>query len=171
MNTREAAAKWNCSIEDVRDWCRKGAIPGAEKAESRSPVKPWIIPDNAKRPIDRRLQQEIVWRVLEKKNNPNAFIDLTIWDIADGEILGYLDATIPLLVRKARPNIELVASVGDLEVTEAGFRLIGRGGSGDVGGVPELLTWSASFAGTFAASFLRTLAFGSAADFLLALSN
>ena len=40
MNTREAAEKWRCSEKTVREYCKSGMIPLAEKK-----VFAWEIPD------------------------------------------------------------------------------------------------------------------------------
>lgn len=159
MNAREATVKWNCSVDNVRSWCREGAVSGAIKDKGR-----WKIPDNAKRPIDRRLQREIIWRVLEKKNDPDARIDLTAWGVADEDILDYFSATIPLLVRKNYPDTNTINSLDELSVTEAGFRLIGRYRNGNARDVPRLLTWPANLTGTFTDAFVRDLMFGCIAD-------
>ena len=49
MTIREAAALWNLSERRVNELCRTGRIPGAYK-EGRQ----WIIPDNARKPADKR---------------------------------------------------------------------------------------------------------------------
>ena len=40
MNTKEAARKWKCSEKTVRDYCKNGMIPLAEKTGRK-----WDIPD------------------------------------------------------------------------------------------------------------------------------
>lgn len=46
MNTKEAAKKWELSQRVVRDRCKSGLIPFAEKRGTR-----WDIPDDAIKPI------------------------------------------------------------------------------------------------------------------------
>ena len=53
MNTTEAAEKWNTTRDVVARWCKDGKVPGAEKPKFR-----WVIPDDASRPIDKKLQRE-----------------------------------------------------------------------------------------------------------------
>ena len=40
MNTKEAAKKWKCSEKTVREYCKNGMIPLAEKTGQK-----WDIPD------------------------------------------------------------------------------------------------------------------------------
>ncbi|MCR5294274.1 MAG: hypothetical protein K6E30_03735 [Lachnospiraceae bacterium] len=50
MNTKQAAEKWNCSEKTVREYCKTGMIPLAEKTAFR-----WDIPDemDKKPPVGR----------------------------------------------------------------------------------------------------------------------
>lgn len=158
MKTAEAAEKWNCTPKDVAQWCKQGLIPGAEKPSGPSAVRPWAIPDDAKRPIDRRLQREIIWRIIERKNDPGTHVDLTAWGIADEDVPGCLHAMMPILLRKGEPDAGIIGSVDELRVTEAGFRLVNRHGAVSANDAPAFLTWSANFAGTFAGAFVSSLA-------------
>ncbi len=49
MTAQQAAEKWNTSVRNVQDLCKRGRIPGAEHWGSA-----WMIPDDAQRPIDGR---------------------------------------------------------------------------------------------------------------------
>ena len=40
MNTREAAKRWRCSEKTVREYCKTGMIPFAEKINGK-----WYVPD------------------------------------------------------------------------------------------------------------------------------
>lgn len=50
MGTKEASEKWKCSQATVRNWCRKGMIPGATQDKYGSP---WHIPKDAECPNKR----------------------------------------------------------------------------------------------------------------------
>lgn len=156
MNTAEAAEKWNCSKDDVAAWCRQGYIPSASK-----PAFTWVVPDDAKRPIDRRLQREIIWRILENNDSALEQIDMTIWGITADDFYGYLSAMMPLFIKDSRSeNCEAISSTSELAVTEAGFRLIGRYGAAQSLVTPKVLIWAADAAGIFAGSFVRQMVMG-----------
>lgn len=46
----EKALEWNLSVRSVNNLCKQGKIPGAIKINHR-----WQIPDDAKKPVDRRI--------------------------------------------------------------------------------------------------------------------
>ena len=51
ITAKEFAEKWNCSVNTVRDWCRKGKL-----TEVRRPKKDggkWLIPKDAEPPTKR----------------------------------------------------------------------------------------------------------------------
>ncbi len=49
MTAQQAAEKWNTSVRNVQDLCKRGRIPGAERWGSA-----WMIPANSARPVDGR---------------------------------------------------------------------------------------------------------------------
>ena len=51
MTVQEYAEKHHVTPETVRKWCRDGRLPGARQD---GPGKPWIIPDYALPPRQRR---------------------------------------------------------------------------------------------------------------------
>ena len=52
MTLKEAAEKWSVSPRRVNYYCAAGRIPGAVKMAGV-----WLIPKNAKKPIDGRTKQ------------------------------------------------------------------------------------------------------------------
>lgn len=144
MDTKAAAERWQSSVSDVRAWCRDGNIVGAKKENRR-----WDIPDKAKRPIDRRLQREILWRLLEVQQGERRTLQLTDWGVPDDDIPGYVE---PLFELCLRAN-EDAHGWDDIQITAMGLRLLGRVSAADRSQVPEVLTWGASLAGTFTAAF------------------
>ena len=46
MTTKDAAELWECSVETVRDYCRKGYINNLRRGKRGN----YIIPENARRP-------------------------------------------------------------------------------------------------------------------------
>lgn len=122
MDTKQAMERWNCDIRAVREWCREGVIDGAAKSKRGS----WIIPDDAKRPLDRSLSREILWSIVEWQNGCVSRIDLTGWGVSRTEVLAYLKA----LERDNCLELEEDDTAGSssLRITKRGFSLIGRGG-------------------------------------------
>lgn len=53
MTLREASEKWGISPRQINYYCSEGRIPGAEKMG-----RVWLIPKDAKKPIDRRFQKK-----------------------------------------------------------------------------------------------------------------
>lgn len=52
ITAQEAAKKWNISLRRVQDYCKKGRIRGVERFGLN-----WMIPEDAKRPVDGRTQK------------------------------------------------------------------------------------------------------------------
>lgn len=52
ISIKETAEKWDVTVRTVQNMCKSGLIPGAQKWE-----RSWMIPDTAKRPIDRRTKE------------------------------------------------------------------------------------------------------------------
>lgn len=52
MTLKEAGDKWGVSPRRVNYYCTGGRIPGAEKVG-----KIWLLPQNAKKPIDGRTKK------------------------------------------------------------------------------------------------------------------
>lgn len=52
MTLREAGMKWGISPRQINSYCSEGRIPGAEKMG-----RVWLIPKDAKKPIDGRTKQ------------------------------------------------------------------------------------------------------------------
>lgn len=139
MNTKDAAQRWNCRPEEVRAWCRGGDIGGVRKEKNR-----WVIPDDARRPIDKKLQSEMLWQILEMQQEQRARIDLTIWGVPRNETIGYLQALFDccLQARFADPN-EPIRTIADIQLTERGLHLLGRRGrvqdNRDAGAMRQML--------------------------------
>ena len=49
MTLKQASEKWGISPRMINYYCSEGRIPGAEKMG-----KVWLIPQNAKKPVDMR---------------------------------------------------------------------------------------------------------------------
>lgn len=45
MTTKEAAEKWNVSVRQIQNYCKKDIIPGVKKVGTN-----YLIPDDATRP-------------------------------------------------------------------------------------------------------------------------
>ncbi len=74
MTAQQAAEKWNTSVRNVQDLCKRGRISGAERWGSA-----WMIPDNASRPADARRKEN---KIKEQSGNSSLirkspFLDMT----------------------------------------------------------------------------------------------
>ena len=58
MQIREASEKWNISERRIRQLIQDGRIEGAEKIGTT-----WSIPDDANKPIDKRIKDEIKFKI------------------------------------------------------------------------------------------------------------
>lgn len=58
MQIREASEKWNISERRIRKLIQDGRIEGAEKIGTM-----WIIPDDASKPVDKRLKNTIEFKI------------------------------------------------------------------------------------------------------------
>ena len=58
MQIREASEKWNISKRRIRQLIQDGRIEGAEKIGTT-----WNIPDDANKPIDKRVKDEIEFKI------------------------------------------------------------------------------------------------------------
>lgn len=88
MDVKTAAERWKCAPNEVRTWCKEGAIEGACK-----PKNAWTIPVQASRPLDKKLIKEVLWQLLELSNGSASTIDLTPWGVNSSNLLAaYLDA-------------------------------------------------------------------------------
>lgn len=118
MDTKAAAEKWNCDRSNVAKWCKNGLVEGAHQEGFG---RPWTIPDQAIRPIDRRLAKEIIWTLLELKTKRHPVFDLSIWGIKKEEIGLYLN--------ELRSNLYIEFDSNDCDdyfITAKGFKLLGR---------------------------------------------
>ena len=64
LTVKETAEKWGINPRTVQTMCNDGRIPEAKKFG-----KAWAIPDDAKKPIDKRIVsgKYMEWRVKYKK--------------------------------------------------------------------------------------------------------
>ena len=108
MTTKEASKKWDITERRINVLCKEGRIPGAYKVNKR-----WIIPDDAVKPVDKRLKREAGILISEKnvatKSGKKLPLPIGISDYrkASGEYY-YVDKT--LLIRDfidERPLVSL----------------------------------------------------------------
>ncbi len=62
ITAKQAAEKWNTSVRNVQDLCKRGRIPGAERWGGA-----WMIPEGANRPADGRRKTSPLQAVTEKR--------------------------------------------------------------------------------------------------------
>ena len=122
MNTSEAAILWKAGVNDVRSWCRNGEIAGTSKEHGK-----WVIPDDARRPLDKRLQTELLWRILELQQGIRTRLDLTDWGIRDADLPEYVTSLFGLCLRSNRElEHQMIEGWNDIGITEMGMKLLGR---------------------------------------------
>lgn len=88
--TAECAEKWNADKRDVSAWCRADLIYGAVK-ETSFPFR-WIIPCDAKRPIDACIIRELLWQIIELENERISEIDVSVWGIPAVDVAGCIQS-------------------------------------------------------------------------------
>lgn len=142
QSTQEAADKWHADRRLVSDWCKSGFIPGAKK--DRNGNTAWSIPSEARRPIDSKLIQEILWRVLESDKADSYALDLTDWGI------GLPDTPECIEILVSNGYLKRADDGGRLSLTKKGYTILGRYGSSAKNAVlPVSLQWVSAFGGTF----------------------
>ena len=104
ITTREASIKWNISTRRINVLCKTGRIPGAYKEDNQ-----WYIPDDAKKPVDKRLKEETSRLNIQPKITKKLPLPIGISDYrkASSEYY-YVDKT--LLIRDfidERPQVSL----------------------------------------------------------------
>ena len=65
MTLREAGEKWGISPRQINSYCSDGRIPGAEKMG-----RVWLIPKDAKKPIDGRSEERRVGKECRSRWSP-----------------------------------------------------------------------------------------------------
>ena len=142
LTTQEAADKWHTDRRLVSDWCKNGLIPGAIK--DRKGNTAWSIPSETRRPIDSKLIQEVLWRVLESDGLQHKALDLTDWGI------GLPDTPECIEVLVSNGYLKPAGDEGRLSLTKKGYSILGRYGSSAKNAVlPVPLQWVSAFGGTF----------------------
>lgn len=150
QTTQEAADKWHADRRSVSDWCKNGFIPGAKK--DRKGNTAWSIPSDARRPIDTKLIQEILWRVLESDKPQRDALDLTDWGI------GSFDTPECIEVLTSSGYIKSAGDGGQLSLTKKGYSILGRyGSSAKDAALPVPLQWISEFGGTFTGCAVKHL--------------
>lgn len=144
--TTEIAEVWNTKRDTVAAWCKAGHIPGATKEIRKGR---WSIPRDAKRPLDAKLIQELLWQLLEVTNSTRKYLDLTEWGVSPSDLQNCLET----LVQESH----LTASDDDLvHLTQRALKLLGRYGRAE-DQVDIVLRRTSCFLGNTAGSFCATL--------------
>ena len=63
MTIKEASEKWNISERRIRQLIQDGRILGAEKIGTA-----WYIPNDVGKPVDKRVKDEIEFKIVGKAN-------------------------------------------------------------------------------------------------------
>lgn len=147
--TAECAEKWNADKRDVSAWCRADLISGAVK-ETSFPFR-WIIPCDAKRPIDACIIRELLWQIIELENGRISEIDVSAWGIPAVDVAGCIQSL------KNADYLAFSQEGAGLQVTKRGLALIGRGQHSEaLKETPTALKWTADAVGIMAGSAIDT---------------
>ena len=148
--TCELAVKWAAKPDVVASWCRSGLIEGAVK-QSTFPWR-WVIPSDAKRPLDSCVIRELLWQILEFQNSRITELDLTRWGIP----LSDIPWCVPALV-KASYLLELKEGQKP-QLSNKALALLGRKASDNTETTRvEPLVYASSAAGAFVGSMIKQL--------------
>lgn len=144
--TTEIAEVWNTKRDTVASWCKAGHIPGATKEIKKGR---WSIPRNAKRPLDAKLIQELLWQLLEVANSTRKYLDLSDWGVSPSDLQNCLETL--------AQERYLTASGNDLvHLTQRALKLLGRYGRGE-DQVDIILRRTSCFLGSTAGCFCAAL--------------
>ena len=87
ISVREAAERWNITERRVSTLCKDGKIAGAKKLGNR-----WMIPENTRKPLDRRIKTG-AYRKVERASKLPLPIGVSSYCLASSEYY-YIDKTI-----------------------------------------------------------------------------
>lgn len=148
--TRELAEKWAASEKDIASWCKSGLIGGATK-QSTFPWR-WLIPFDAKRPLDSRVIRELLWQILELQNNRIVELDITCWGIPLSDIPACVQALVDAGYLRELKNSQ------QIRLSNKAFSVLGRkiGGRIDSDSL-EPLVLKAAVAGSFVGAVIKQL--------------
>lgn len=152
MDAKTAAERWGCTVNDVRSWCKEGAIEGATK-----PHVGWDIPACTARPLDKKLIREILWQLLELKNGSARTIDLTPWGVRKQDLESYLVVLENNgYITTAGRNQPLI-DIALIRLTVKGLRVLGRNPDRDKVELPPFLAIGVTAGGRFTAEVIKGL--------------
>lgn len=103
ISVREAAERWNITERRVSTLCKDGKIAGAKKLGNR-----WMIPENTRKPLDRRIKTG-AYRKVERASKLPLPIGVSSYCLASSEYY-YIDKT--MMIRDfidERPMVTLFA--------------------------------------------------------------
>lgn len=145
FNVEQTAMRWKTNGDAVRSWCKEGLIPGVIKSDS-FPFR-WLIPSEAKRPIDAELIHAALKQIVELQNSLINEIDLTEWGVplkdscqciytlAKAGYLSAIEGSTVTLTRKGISALCYCSSLNEPNTT------------------PAALLWAADVTGRFSGSF------------------
>lgn len=120
-------------------------IYGAVK-ETSFPFR-WIIPCDAKRPIDACIIRELLWQIIELENERISEIDVSVWGIPAVDVAGRIQSL------KDADYLAFSQEGVGLQITKKGLALIGRGQHDKaMNETPTALKWTADAVGIIAGS-------------------
>lgn len=154
MTAAQAAEKWNCTKDDIYTWCKEGNIEGAQKTK-----RAWIIPQEALRPLDKKLIKEMLWQLLELKNGTAHRLDLSTWGVRQKDISRYLSPLVEGCYIEPLSSIDTgAAGTINFRITNRGLHLLGRAGSKKASiDVPPTLMIGATVVGRFTSQIISDL--------------
>lgn len=118
----EVADLWGLKQATIRKYAseKSGKIPGCIRKDGRL-----LIPANAIRPITRPIAQQLIWAIIQIKNSPDDFLDLTEFGIRNDQlevVLEELGRQQLLEIKKEDPDVR--GRLFSSRITAKGFSLV-----------------------------------------------
>ena len=77
VTTKVMSGFWDVTQKTVADYCRDGMVIGAFKDSSNR----YIIPANAKKPLNKNVIERVLWLIITLKNKPSYPIDYSSLEV------------------------------------------------------------------------------------------
>lgn len=158
ITASEAAEQWRFFKDDIYTWCNNGSIAGARKYG-----RTWAIPQNALRPLDKKLIREMLWQLLELKNGTAHRFDLSERGVKRENLARYLNPLVDGFYIEEIPSMDISESALNYRITNKSLHLLGRAGSKEASAdVPQPLMVGATVVGRFTSQIISDLMGGTA---------
>ena len=124
VTSKVMAEIWDMKARNVAEYCRDHMVMGAFKDSS----KRWVIPVDAKKPLNKSVIEKVLWLVLQLKNNPSYQIDYSVLDVKSDDIAGTFDYLAALSLIEPFEKCEAAEIPYKALLTQAGMEVIRKAG-------------------------------------------